>query len=260
MSALAASVSANFVFAGQPIERVVARARDAGFVALEFQAIDAATADRQADTIANAGLGVALVNLAVGDLAAGGPGLAAVPARRAEFAAALEEGTAVARRLGPAVVHVGPSRIPQGGDGAACLSELVDNIHRARDALAPLGCQVSVEVLNSAEFPGLALDTIEAAAELIMRIEGGGVVLQYDLYHAAMDGRDIARDIVSFYPLIGHVQFADCPGRGEPGTGNLDLASCFAALRAAGYRGYVGAEYRPSRADDFGWMALLQGE
>jgi hydroxypyruvate isomerase len=43
------------------------------------------------------------------------------------------------------------------------------------------------------------------------------------------------------------VQFADVPGRGEPGTGTLDLSAMFAELDRLGYDGWVSAEYRPTR-------------
>jgi hydroxypyruvate isomerase len=57
--------------------------------------------------------------------------------------------------------------------------------------------------------------------------------------------------------LIGHVQFADNPGRHEPGTGALDFAAAFAALRAVRYDGAAAAEYRPAgrTEDGLGWMA-----
>ena len=45
--------------------------------------------------------------------------------------------------------------------------------------------------------------------------------------------------------MIGHVQYADCPGRGAPGTGNIDLAAFVDALRAIGYSGAVGLEFDP---------------
>lgn len=260
MTALTASVSATFVFAGQPIAAVIDRARAAGFAALEFQVIDAAFAERHAAAIEEAEFEVALINLDVGDLSTGGPGLSAVPARRNEFAAALAEGVAIARRLRPAVVHIGPSRVPDAASRDVSQRVLCDNIQRACDALAPLGCAVSVEVLNRRDFPDLAVDSLDCAAELIARVGGENVILQYDIYHAAVDGRDILRDLADYRSLIGHIQFADSPGRGEPGTGTLDFADYFGALRSADYHGYVGAEYAPTAADDFAWMTLLRGK
>ena len=55
---------------------------------------------------------------------------------------------------------------------------------------------------------------------------------------------------------FGHVQIADVPGRGQPGTGEIDYPEVLAALDTAGYPGFVGLEYRPvgPSADSFGWL------
>ena len=67
--------------------------------------------------------------------------------------------------------------------------------------------------------------------------------LLYDAYHAARSGSDPVREVVGLMPMIGHVQFADCPGRGAPGSGELDLDAFAAALDSAGYEGAVGLEF-----------------
>jgi hydroxypyruvate isomerase len=42
------------------------------------------------------------------------------------------------------------------------------------------------------------------------------------------------------------VQIADAPGRGEPGSGRLDLDRYLSALADHGYRGWVSLEYKPT--------------
>jgi hydroxypyruvate isomerase len=59
---------------------------------------------------------------------------------------------------------------------------------------------------------------------------------------------------------VAHVQIADAPGRGEPGTGTLDLDRWLDALEAKGYRGWVGLEYRPSTGDTLASLAWLPRE
>jgi hydroxypyruvate isomerase len=51
------------------------------------------------------------------------------------------------------------------------------------------------------------------------------------------------------------VQVAGVPSRHEPDEGELDYPAFFRALDAAGYDGWVGAEYRPrARTEDgLGW-------
>ena len=63
-----------------------------------------------------------------------------------------------------------------------------------------------------------------------------------DLYHLAMMGEDLTTVLAS--PYIAHVQIADVPGRGAPGTGTVDFEALFAQLADQGYPGYVGCEYR----------------
>jgi hydroxypyruvate isomerase len=73
------------------------------------------------------------------------------------------------------------------------------------------------------------------------------VGLLADLYHLASNGDDPDRVIESYGDQIAHVQIADAPGRGEPGTGRLDLDGYLTRLEAKGYDGWVALEYTPTR-------------
>ena len=43
------------------------------------------------------------------------------------------------------------------------------------------------------------------------------------------------------------MQLADAPGRGEPGSGELDWADRLGILRTSGYDGPIGLEYYPTQ-------------
>ena len=47
-------------------------------------------------------------------------------------------------------------------------------------------------------------------------------------------------------PHAGHVQFANPPGRHEPGVGEVAFSRLCALLDELGYEGHVGMEYKPS--------------
>ncbi|HYP72639.1 MAG TPA: TIM barrel protein, partial [Microbacterium sp.] len=47
--------------------------------------------------------------------------------------------------------------------------------------------------------------------------------------------------------LVKYVQLADAPGRGEPGSGDLDWAERLGILRSSGYDGPIGLEYYPTQ-------------
>ena len=52
--------------------------------------------------------------------------------------------------------------------------------------------------------------------------------------------------IAAHTDVTAHVQIADAPGRGEPGSGRLDLDRYLSALEDHGYRGWVSLEYKPT--------------
>jgi hydroxypyruvate isomerase len=56
--------------------------------------------------------------------------------------------------------------------------------------------------------------------------------------------------------VLAHVQIADAPGRGEPGTGEIDYAYLLPKIDELGYDGWVGLEYKPTRptAESLDWM------
>jgi len=59
-------------------------------------------------------------------------------------------------------------------------------------------------------------------------------------------------------PWVRHVQFADAPGRHEPGTGTISFDTLLGALEAVKYEGWVSAEYLPRGPtfDSLRWMPL----
>lgn len=59
---------------------------------------------------------------------------------------------------------------------------------------------------------------------------------------------------------LGHVQVAQVPDRGEPGSsGELDFTYLFQLLEDKGYQGFVGCEYRPRGEGDTGGTEVGQG-
>jgi hydroxypyruvate isomerase len=67
---------------------------------------------------------------------------------------------------------------------------------------------------------------------------------------------DLATHLRALLPVIGHVQIAAVPDRGEPDQGEVDYLWLMAHLSALGYTGFVGAEYRPRAGtlSGLGWL------
>ena len=61
-----------------------------------------------------------------------------------------------------------------------------------------------------------------------------------------MEG-NLVRRMENIIDRIGHIQFADNPGRNEPGTGEINFDFIFKRLDEMGWNGLLGAEYIPSK-------------
>lgn len=231
-----------------------AAARAAGFDAVEIQFPDEHDLGALSDAAAAADLPVVLINIPRGG--PGEVGLAALPGREADFAAAVETCLPHARALGVAKVNALAGR-PDGADPAACARTLTSNLRRAADRFGAAGIAVVVEPINPGDVPGFFLDGLAPALDALDRADHPNLSLQFDLYHMAITEPDLAAAIAGAGPRIGHLQFADAPGRHEPGSGATNFTAALRALRQAGNDSAVMAEYRPTgrTEDTLNWMA-----
>jgi hydroxypyruvate isomerase len=59
-------------------------------------------------------------------------------------------------------------------------------------------------------------------------------------------------------PVIGHIQIAAVPDRGEPDQGEVHYVNLIAAIREMGYAGPIGAEYKPRTGNTAGGLGWLE--
>lgn len=198
-----------------------------------------------------------LINVPAGDLMQGGEGLACVPARQAEFNEALALCQTYARGLQVRCVNVLPGRCFDEAQHTLYYQTLQRNLRQAADAFQSMGIVTTFEAINTIDMPSFLVSTADQMLDLIHAIQHPNLKAQWDIYHMARMQQPLAAWILKNALHVGHIQFADSPQRHEPGTGTLDFKSLFAAIDASGYRGWVGAEYRPSGAtsDSFAWKS-----
>ena len=90
-------------------------------------------------------------------------------------------------------------------------------------------------------------------------LKHSNIFIQYDIYHMHTMGEDYINFIRTHSNKIGHFQFADSPGRNEPGKGEINFENLFKVIDSSQYNGWVGAEYRPSVSTykSLDWFALF---
>jgi hydroxypyruvate isomerase len=257
-------VNCSILFTELPLARRAAAAKAAGFGGVEFWWPWAAMvpSDAEADafvrSIADAGVDLVSVNFHAGDMTAGERGIVSHPGRAADFRENVAAVVEIAGRTGCTRLNAPYGLRVPGADAAEQDAVATENLAFAARAAAEAGASVLVEVINSVDVPGFPVDTTEKALTVIGNTGAPNAGLLADLYHLAKMGEDVADALSRHRDSILHVQVADPPGRGAPGTGTLDFGPLFRQLAAQGYDGWVGLEYAPSdpadSASSFGWL------
>ncbi|RMF67204.1 MAG: hypothetical protein D6743_05225 [Calditrichaeota bacterium] len=130
------------------------------------------------------------------------------------------------------------------------VEQLIRSGRRAGEVGDEFGLEVVIEPLNDVlDHPGYFLNSAQLAFEVISEIGHPRVKLLYDVYHMAMMGENIFRDLEQHISLIGYIHLADKPGRHEPGSGQLDFRGLLALLQHLHYAGPIGFEFTPSDGD-----------
>ncbi|MAO13230.1 hydroxypyruvate isomerase [Marinobacter sp.] len=247
----------SMLFTEVPFLERFARARAAGFTAVEYLFPYDWPAEQLAEQLREQGLTQVLFNLPPGDWQAGERGIACLPDRVEEFRAGVDQGITYARVLGNRQLNCLAGLKPTDLDEQIAWETLVANVQYAADRFADAGLTLCLEAINSrVDMPGFMLDTTGKVMALLEELDADNVRLQYDVYHMQIMEGDVIRSMECLLPWIGHIQFADNPGRHEPGSGEINFSNVFAALDRMGYQGWVSAEYRPSSVteDTLSWF------
>lgn len=246
----------SMLFTELPLLQRVRAAAAAGFSAVEIQFPYEVPALQLKEELERCGMPLVLINLPAGDLMQGGNGLACDPEARSQFADALDEALSYALMVRPRMVNVLAGRLPEGVSRGRAFATLAANLRDAAQAFDRLQIKVLCEAINPLDMPGFLINTPEHLDELLTEVRHHNCFAQLDLYHMARQGISVPQALAVLADRIAHVQFADCPGRAEPGTGDLDFTEIWHALERVGYHGAMAAEYRPSSTteESLAWL------
>ncbi len=224
-------------------------ASQAGFRYIEYLFPYQWPAKQLAEALKANALEQVLFNLPPGDWEAGERGIAALPGREDEFKQGVEAALEYAQALGVKQLNCLSGLYQNTYNKEQHWQTLLTNIKYAAQRLASQDITLLIEAINSkVDMPGFIIDTLDKAQGLIREVNEPNVKIQFDIYHMQIMHGDIIRSLESTQSEIGHIQFADNPGRHEPGTGELNFPGIFNALDQLKYSGYVSAEYHPSRS------------
>ncbi|WP_313480629.1 TIM barrel protein [Microbacterium sp.] len=255
------TVNASILLTDLPVNERPAAAKAAGFDAVEFwwpfssavpeqQEVDAFVA-----AIDDAGVRLTGLNFFAGDMPAGDRGLVSWVGREGEFRANVDVVVGIGERTGTTAFNALYGLRQDGVDEKTQDDLAVENLAIAGKAVSRIGGIVLLEPVSGAD--AYPLKTAADALAIIARVKDehgvDNIRLLADFYHLDVNGDDVAAVIAEHAGEFGHIQIADAPGRGEPGTGELPLTEWIEAARAGGYDGVIGLEYKATQDDPFAW-------
>jgi hydroxypyruvate isomerase len=263
------NVNLSILFTELPLLERPAAAAAAGFTAVElwWPWIDTPTPEQSElnalkKAIEDAGVRLTGLNFYAGKLPGPDRGALSIPGEESErFRANIDVAVDFADSLGCKALNALYGNRVEGVDPAEQDALALENLLLAARAAHRIGAIVLIEALNKPESPLCPLVSAPAAVGVVDKVNEatglGNAKFLMDLYHLSMNGEDLPAVIERYTAKTGHVQIADNPGRGAPGTGSLPLEDLLDQLRKAGYDGWVGLEYKPGdqpSAESFAWL------
>ncbi len=262
------AVNISILFTEIPYLERPAAARAAGFDAIEswWPWATATPSGEEQDAfvraVQDAGVQLIGLNFFAGDMPGGDRGLVSWVQRQDEFAANIPVVVDLGRRLGCTAFNALYGNRVEGADDAASDDAAVRSLAAAGKAVAEIDGVVLLEPVSGT--PAYPLKTAADVFAVIDRVQQetgvDNVAFLLDLYHLAANGDDLDAVVQQYADRAGHVQIADNPGRGEPGTGALDLPAYIGRIQEAGYDGYVALEYKTTSTTEAGLDQWLPRE
>lgn len=261
-------VNLSILFTELPLLQRPAAAAAAGFTAVELwwpwprdPTPGPAQLDALRAALESAGTRLVGLNLYAGELPGLDRGALSVPGEESDrFRANVEVAADFAASVGCTALNALYGNRIEGVDPEVQDGLALENLTLAARAADRVGATLLIEALGAAESPHYPLVSTPAAVDVAERVNKAtgldNAAFLMDLYHLARNGEDLPQVIDTYADRTGHVQIADVPGRGAPGTGALDIPGLLDRLRSAGYDGWIGLEYKPDgpSAASFGWL------
>ncbi|MET4004178.1 hydroxypyruvate isomerase [Arthrobacter sp. UYCu511] len=259
------TVNCSILLTELPLLERPAAAKAAGFDAVEFWWPFESNVPGDAEltaferAITDAGVQLTGLNFNAGNMPGGDRGLVSWKGRCSEFKDNVDAVVGIGERLGTKAFNALYGNRQDDYTPAEQDELAVKNLVYAAQGVAKIGGTVLLEPVSGT--PAYPLKRAADVLAVIAKTQEAGVdnvKLLADFYHLAVNGDDVPAVIENHAKDFGHIQIADDPGRGAPGTGTLPLGEWITRSRELGYAGPIGLEYKSAAADAFSWTIRQQ--
>ncbi|TDW78034.1 hydroxypyruvate isomerase family protein [Kribbella pratensis] len=245
------SANVSMLFTELPYPERFAAAATAGFRVVEswwpFAVPDpsASEIDDFVRLVSASGVSLGALNFYGGDIAGGERGVASHPDRQEQLAANVSAMVGIAERTGCRLFNLLYGQLDDRWSPDEQAKTALDAIRSAAADVGAVGGTVLIEPLAeglNGRYPLLTADDVLRVIAAVQDVDN--LSMLFDTFHLGSNGVDLLATAASV--PVAHIQLADSPGRGEPGSGSLPIAATLDALKATGYQGVAACEYKPT--------------
>ncbi|GMR36293.1 hypothetical protein PMAYCL1PPCAC_06488, partial [Pristionchus mayeri] len=254
-------VAANLtmMYTDVPLLSRYARAAADGFKLVEVPLPYSEKAEDLKTAADSNGLQHILINAVPGNWEGGQRGIAALASEQKQFKESISTSIRYAKTLECSKVHV-MAGVPIGADHSSAAEVFIENMKYAAAKFHENGMECLIEPICPAAVPGYHLNSYEQAREILSMIGIPNTFILFDLFHAAQLHPHLIPSDVKWIDLIGHIQIAQVPARGEPDTeGSVNYGTWFEWMKVRyrililmtdlaqglGKEWAIGCEYKP---------------
>lgn len=241
------------------IERFAVAKKD-GFAGIEFWSWTDKDPDKIGQAAKDAGITICGFN--------GDAELSLIdPEHNKDYLEFLKKSIVTAKQIGALSLTIHSNGLGEGGiviDDYEGLSDTVKTgnmfymLNKCAELAESEDVLLNLEGLNIiTDHVGNYLVNTSMAAEMCRMINSDKLKVLYDVYHMQLNEGNLCNNIAEYIDVIGHVHVADCPGRNEPGTGEIYYPRIYKALEDAGYAGYIGYELFPKTTTEVAVEAIM---
>lgn len=177
------------------------------------------------------------------------------PTQKQDYLKALKDSLEAAKKVNAQSVTIHSNALGEGGVVVNHYDELSDTVKLCSmyDTLLAsvklaeqYKIRMNLEALNiKVDHVGNFLQTTQMAAEITGLISSPYLKVLFDAYHMQYNEGALCYNLAKYIDQIGHIHIADCPGRHEPGTGEINYHNVYETLKKLGYENRVGYELFP---------------
>ena len=190
------------------------------------------------------------------------------PAHKQPYLKALKDSLEAARKVGADTVTIHSNALGEGGvvvnhydelSDTVKLCSMYDTLTAAVKLAEEYGIRMNLEALNiKVDHVGNFLQTTQMAAEITRLIGSPLLMVLFDAYHMQYNEGALCWNLEKYIDQIGHIHVADCPGRHEPGTGEICYHGVYETLKRLGYKYRVGYELFPAEDTKTAVKAIME--